>query len=348
MYPKTIDSPWRIEWSKLDFNYRYVPYRFHARWKDGCWDEGKLITDNKITIDESSTCIHYGQQIFEGMKAQRAKDGKILLFRPRENATRFRESAKRLLMAEVPEELFMKAITETVKANIEYVPPYGHGASLYIRPLEIGIGENLGVRPAKEYLFIVFVCPVGPYFKAGFKPISLKVETYFDRAASHGIGQAKAGGNYSASLLPHQKAKDEGFNEVVYLDPLEHKYFEETGSSNVFFVFKDGTLATPTSSSILNSVTRRSVVTVAREDFGLTVKERPVSVDEIGNFEEVGACGTAAVITPVGCLSYLGKRYNFYADGKEPGPITTKLYKYLTALQVADIGDKRGWLEEVK
>lgn len=336
------------EWSKLDFSYRYVPYRFHAHWKDGAWDEGILTTENKISIDEGATCLHYGQQIFEGMKAQRARDGRILLFRPRENAKRFRESARRLLMAEVPEELFMKGIVEAVKANIDYVPPYGTGASLYIRPFQIGIGENLGVRAAYEYLFVVFVTPVGPYFKAGFKPISLKVESFYDRAASHGIGQAKAGGNYSASLFPLKKAKDEGFNEVVYLDPKEHKYFEETGASNVFFVFKNGSLATPKSDSILYSITRRSLVDVARLDFGLNMEERPVGLDEIDNFAEVGACGTAAVVTPVGWLTYLGKKYSFYADGKEPGPITTKLYKQLIALQVADIPDKRGWLEEIK
>ncbi|PIS27231.1 MAG: branched chain amino acid aminotransferase [Candidatus Marinimicrobia bacterium CG08_land_8_20_14_0_20_45_22] len=341
-------DPKATEWSKLDFSYRYTPYRFHAHWKDGSWNEGILTSENKIAIDEGATCLHYGQQIFEGMKAQRAKDGRILLFRPRENAKRFRKSARRLLMAEVPEELFMKGIISAVKANIDYIPPYGTGASLYLRPFQIGIGENLGVHPALEYLFVVFVSPVGPYFKAGFKPISLKVESFYDRAALHGIGQAKAGGNYSASLLPLKIARDEGFNEVVYLDPLEHKYFEETGASNVFFVFKDGSVATPKSDTILDSITRHSLIDVVREDFGLKMEERPISVSEIDNFAEVGACGTATVITPVGCLSYLGKLYNFYADGKEPGPITTRIYKQLTGIQIGDIPDKRGWLEEVK
>jgi len=341
-------DPKKTKWNKLDFSYRYVPYRFHAHWKKGAWDDGKLVTENKISIDEGATTLHYGQQIFEGMKAQMSKDGRVLLFRPHENARRFQKSAERLLMAVVPEELFMKGITETIKANKEYVPPYGYGASLYIRPFLIGIGENLGVRPAPEYLFVVFVSPVGPYFKEGFKPISLKVETFFDRCAAHGIGAAKAGGNYSASLLPSKCAREEGFKDVVYLDSIEHKYFEESGISNVFFVFKNGTLATPKSDSILNSITRQSIVQVAREDFNLTVEERRIHVDEISEMAEAGACGTAAVITPIGSLGYSGKIYRFYADGKEAGPITNKLYKHLSALHVGDIEDTRGWLEEVK
>ncbi len=341
-------KPQNIDWSSLEFRYLYTPWRFIAHWKDGKWDDGKLVAENKIPIDEGATCLHYGQQIFEGMKAQRARDGRILLFRPRDNAARFRESARRMLMAEVPEELFMHGIRETIGANRDYIPPYGTGASLYIRPFELGVGENLGVRAAYEYLFIVFVCPVGPYFKAGFKPIKLKVEDYFDRAAPHGVGRAKTGGNYAASLLPLLNARNEGFNEVVYLDPLEHKYFEETGASNVFFVFKDGSLATPKSESILDSITRRSLVEVGTKTLGLRISERRVSVDEIENFAEVGACGTAAVITPVGTLGYKGKLYHFYADGKEAGPTTTKIYKYLTSYQVGDVPDDFGWLEEVK
>jgi len=341
-------NPKTIEWSKLEFKYSYTPFRFLARWKDGKWDEGQLVTENKISIDEGATCLHYGQQIFEGMKAQHTKDGRIMLFRPRENADRFRRSAARLLMAEVPEDLFMNGILETVKANADFVPPYGTGASLYIRPFQIGVGENLGVKPAPEYIFSVFVCPVGPYFKAGFKTIKLKVDEYYDRAALHGIGRAKAGGNYSASLMPLKIAREEGFNEIVYLDSVEHKYFEETGASNVFFVFKNGKLATPKSDSILESITRQSLVKVAREEFGLDMVERRISVDEIADFSEAGACGTAAVITPVGTLGYRGRMYKMYADGQEAGPVTTQLYKYLTACQLGDIPDKFGWLEEVK
>ena len=342
MDPKTTD------WKKLDFSYKYVPYRFHCHWKDGAWDEGKLVTENKLLIDEGAVCLHYGQEIFEGMKAQRSKDGRIWLFRPYENARRFNESARRLLMPEIAEEKFIDAIKQTLLANEDYIPPYGTGAAMYIRPFMLGVGENLGVRPAMEYQFIVFVTPVGPYFKEGFKPISLKVETYYDRAAAHGIGQAKAGGNYSASLLPLKNARDDGFNEVVYLDSIEHKYFEETGASNVFFVLKDNVIVTPKSESILNSIVRRSVMQVAREDFSYKVEERQIGVDEIETFLEAGACGTAAVITPIGSLGYKGKRYNFYAGGKEPGPITTQLYKHLTGLQVGDVKDTRGWLEEVR
>jgi branched-chain amino acid aminotransferase len=219
---------------------------------------------------------------------------------------------------------------------------------MYIRPFMLGVGENLGVKPASEYLFVVFLTPVGPYFKAGFKPIRLKVETRFDRVAALGVGQAKAGGNYSASLVPLKIARDEGYSEVVYLDPIQHKYFEETGAANVFFVFANNVIATPKSESILNSITRRSIMTLAREDFGYKVEERPISVDEIGDFVEAGACGTAAVITPIGGMGYKGKMYTLYADGKEPGPVTVQLYRHLTGLQVGDVEDTRGWLEEVK
>mgnify|MGYP001207942150 FL=1 len=341
-------NPKTIEWSKLEFKYSYTPYRFQAHWKDGRWDAGQLVTDKNITIEEGSTCLHYGQEVFEGMKAQRTRDGRVMLFRPRDNAARLRRSAARLLMAEVPEDLFMKGVIETVKANLDYVPPYGTGASLYIRPYQIGVGDNLGVKPAPEYLFSVFVCPVGPYFKSGFQTVKVKVEEYYDRVAQHGVGQAKTGGNYAASLLPLKIAHDEGYNELVYLDPVEHKYFEEISSSNIFFVFKDGSLATPKSESILESITRLSLVKVAREEFGLNMIERRISIDEIENFTEVGACGTAAVITPIGSLGHRGKLYKFYADGKEAGPITTKLYKHLTAYQVGDVPDRFGWLEEIK
>ena len=341
-------DPKNTNWSKLDFSYRYVPYRFHANWKDGAWNAGKLVTENKLLIDEGAVCLHYGQQIFEGMKAQRSRDDRIWLFRPRENAKRMNESAARLMMPAIPEDFFIDAVKKTLRANTDYIPPYGTGASMYVRPFMLGVGENLGVKPASEYLFVIFLTPVGPYFQEGFNPISLKVETQFDRAAALGVGQAKAGGNYSASLMPLKIAKDEGYNEVVYLDSVQHRYFEETGAANVFFIFEGNVIATPKSPSILNSITRRSVMTVAEEDFGYKVEERQISVDEIENFRESGACGTAAIITPIGCMGYKGKVYKFYADGTRPGPITTQLYQHLTGLQVGDIKDTRGWLEEVK
>ncbi len=341
-------DPKIIDWGTLDFSYKKTPYRFHARWKDGQWDHGKLVEDNMISIEESATAIHYGQQCFEGMKAQQSKDGKILLFRPEENGKRLQESANRLMMPEVPMDLFLKGVMDTVKANSEYVPPYGHGASLYIRPLLIGTGHNLGVKTAPEFLFLVFVVPVGPYFKDGFKPIKLKIETYFDRAAPHGIGNVKAGGNYSASLLPVMKAKEEGFNEVVYLDAKEHKYFEEAGAANIFFLMKDNSFVTPKSEAILRSITRRSVMEVAEKDFQLNVQERKIGLDELDNITEAGACGTAAVVTPIGQMGYNNKIYKFYADGNEPGPTITKIYKHLTAIQVRDVEDTYGWTVEVK
>ena len=337
-----------IDWKNLDFSYKSAPFRFHARWKDGKWDNGHLVEENFIKIEESATAIHYGQQCFEGMKAQRTKNGKVLLFRPEENAKRLQNSARRLMMPEVPTELFMKAVTDTVKANIDFVPPYGYGASLYIRPLLIGVGHNLGVRTAPEFLFVVFVVPVGPYFKEGFNPIKVKVEGYFDRAAPQGIGNVKAGGNYSAGMLPVTKAREEGFNEVVYLDAKEHKYFEELGAANIFFILENNTFVTPKSDAILPSITRRSIVEIAEKDFNMTVEERQFAVDEVDNAQEVGACGTAAVITPIGSLSINGNVHKFHNDGQTPGPITEKLYKHLTSLQVGDIADTHNWTMEVK
>lgn len=336
-----------IDWDKLDFSYKNMPYRYRAYWKDGEWLDGSMVTNNNIVLSESATSIHYGQQCFEGMKAQCSQDGDVLLFRPEENAKRFQNSARRLRMPAVSKEMFLNAVKSTVQANIEYVPPYGHGASMYIRPLLIGIGDNLGVKPAPEYLFTVFVVPVGPYFKEGFKPVKMKIELEYDRAAPQGTGDAKVGGNYSAGILPVEKAREEGYSEVIYLDAREKKYFEETGAANLFFVFKNGDLATPKSNAILPSITRKSIVEIARKDFDLNMEHRQVSIDELENIEEAGACGTAAVITPIGTIGYKGQDYNFYADGKEPGPITTKLYKQLTQIQVRDIEDTHGWTEKI-
>lgn len=336
-----------INWDELDFSYKNMPYRYRAYWKNGEWNDGAMVTNNNIVLSESATSIHYGQQCFEGMKAQCSQAGDVLLFRPEENAKRMQRTAKRLMMPAVPKKMFLKAVRETVLANIEYVPPYGHGASMYIRPLLIGIGENLGVKPAPEYLFTVFVVPVGPYFKEGFKPVKMKIELDFDRAAPQGTGNVKVGGNYSASLLPVEKVRKEGYSEAIYLDAKEKKYFEETGSSNLFFVFKNGDLATPKSDAILPSITRRSIVDIARKDFKLNMKHRKVSVDELSEMEEAGACGTAAVITPIGAIGYKDKEYVLYGDGKKPGPITTKLYERLTQIQVRDVEDNHGWTEKI-
>ncbi|MBN2280718.1 MAG: branched-chain amino acid aminotransferase [Candidatus Marinimicrobia bacterium] len=337
-----------INWKNLDFGYRKAPFRFHARWKEGQWESGRLVEDDYIRIEESATALHYGQQCFEGMKAQRSSSGKVYLFRPEENGKRMQDSARRLMMPEVPLDLFLKGINEVVRANIEYVPPYGFGASLYLRPMLIGTGHNLGVKPAPEYLFAVFVSPVGPYFKEGFKPIRVKAESYFDRAAPHGIGHVKAGGNYSAGMLPVTKARQEGYAEVVYLDAKEHRYFEELGAANIFFILNDNTFVTPKSDAILPSVTRRSIMEIAEKDFGIKVEERPFGINEISRVKEVGACGTAAVITPIGEMLINDETFRFYDQGKTPGPITEKLYKHLTSLQVGDIEDNHHWLTEVK
>ena len=337
-----------IDWNNLDFSYKKTPFRFHARWKNGKWNEGQLVEDNNIMIEESATSIHYGQQCFEGLKAQRTKNGKVLLFRPEENAKRMQDSAARLMMQEVPTELFLKGVNEAVKANIDYVPPYGLGASLYIRPMLIGVGHNLGVKAAPEYLFVVFVVPVGPYFKEGFNPIKVKVEGYFDRAAPHGIGHVKAGGNYSAGLLPVTKARKEGFNEVVYLDAKEHKYFEELGAANIFFILENNTFVTPKSDAILPSITRKSIMDIASKDFNMKIEERQFGLDEIETAIEVGACGTAAVITPIGHISANNTMYKFFDEGQTPGPITSKIYKYLTSLQIGDIEDNHNWTVEIK
>lgn len=336
-----------INWDKLDFSYKNMPYRFRAYWKDGEWQKGALVTNNNIVLNESAPCIHYGQQCFEGMKAQCSREGDILLFRPRENAKRMQRTARRLMMPEIPGDMFLEAVKDTVLANKEYVPPHGHGASMYIRPLLIGIGDNLGVKPAPEYLFTVFVVPVGPYFKQGFKPVKMKIDLDYDRAAPQGTGNVKVGGNYSASLLPVEKVRKEGYSEVIYLDAKEKKYFEETGSSNLFFVFKNGDMATPKSEAILPSITRRSIVDIARKDFDLNMEHRKVEVSELPEIKEAGACGTAAVITPIGVIGYKGEDYKLYADGKEPGPITTKLYKRLTQIQVRDVEDKHNWTVKI-
>jgi len=337
-----------IDWAGLDFSYKKTPYRYKACWKDGEWQEGSLVTDNHIAIPESAPALHYGQQCFEGLKAKRSKSGEILLFRPEENAKRLQNSAERLAMPKVPQDKFLKAVKSTVRANSEYVPPYGQGASMYIRPLLIGVGDNLGLKPAREYLFTVFVVPVGPYFKEGFKPVSMKIDTRFDRSAPRGMGDVKVGGNYAAGLLPQKEAKEEGYNEVIYLDSTEHQYFEEAGGANLIFIFEDSTLATPKSKAILPSITRRSIMEIAQSDFDLDVEHREIHVDEIENIKEAGACGTAAVITPIGMIHYQGTDYKFYKEGQEPGPITTELYNHLTKLQVGDIEDSRNWLEKIE
>jgi len=340
MKKKTVE----LDWSNISYNYIQTDYRFRAYFRDGKWDEGTLETDPFLPrIHEGSTALHYGQECFEGMKAYRAKDGRVMLFRTRENARRMQRSAERVLMAPVPEDLFMRGVVETVKANIHYVPPYGSGASLYIRPILLGIGENLSARPASEYLFNVFVTPVGSYFKGGLKPIFLNVSSY-DRAAPVGTGAAKVGGNYAASMLAHKEAVAGGYADCIYLDPSRHRNIEEAGGANFVAITRDNRFVTPSSPSILPSITRRSLVYIARELLGMTVEERDIPIDSLDEFIEAGACGTAAVITPIGGIFHNGAMHTFYADGKEVGPVTRKLYDTLTGIQKGDLPDPDGWV----
>lgn len=335
-----------LDWGKLGFSYMKTDFRYVSYWKDGKWDDGALVEDNKITISEGSTAIHYGQQCFEGLKAYRTKDGKIQLFRPDQNAKRMNASCRRIMMPEIPEEKFIDACIKVVKANEHFVPPYGTGASLYLRPYMIGVGDNLGVKPAPEYLFSVFCVPVGPYFKGGMQPVNFTVSDY-DRAAPYGTGGAKVGGNYAASLLPHENAVKRGFADCIYLDPATHTKIEEVGAANFFGITKDNKFVTPKSPSILPSITKYSLMHIAKEYLGMEVEERDVYIDKLDEFKEAGACGTAAVITPIGGIEYKGNLHVFYSE-TEVGPITKKLYNTLVNIQIGDEKAPEGWIVEVK
>lgn len=335
-----------IEWDKLGFSYIKTDFRYVSKWKDGTWDNGKLTEDNTVTISEGSTCLHYGQECFEGMKAYRTKEGKIQLFRPDQNAKRMIKSCQKLFMPEVPEEKFIDACIQVVKANEAWVPPYGTGATLYIRPFIIGIGDNIGVTPAPEYLFSVFCMPVGPYFKGGMTPVDFVVSDY-DRAAPYGTGAAKVGGNYAASLYPYKQAQKKGFADCIYLDPLTHTKIEEVGSANFFGITKDNKFITPSSPSILPSITKYSLIQVAEEYLGMEVEEGDVYIDKLDIFSEAGACGTAAVITPIGSITFKEEEHVFY-DKQEVGPVTKKLYETLTGIQFGETEAPAGWIVEVK
>ncbi len=335
-----------IDWSKLGFSYMKTDLRYISRWKDGKWDEGELVEDNRLNISEASTALHYGQQCFEGLKAYRTKEGKIQLFRPDENAKRMIKSCKRVLMPEVPVEKFIDACLQVVKANEAYVPPYGSGATLYLRPFVIGVGDNLGVKPAPEYMFSIFCVPVGPYFKGGMAPVNFIISDY-DRAAPYGTGAAKVGGNYAGSLLPHELAVKKGFADCIYLDPETHTKIEEVGAANFFGITKDNKFITPDSPSILPSITRFSLMYLAKEYLRMEVNHRDVFVDNLDEFKEAGACGTAAVITPIGGIEYKGKLHVFHSE-TEVGPVTKKLYDTLYGIQFGDIKAPEGWIVEVK
>ncbi|MCT4617974.1 MAG: branched-chain amino acid aminotransferase [Marinisporobacter sp.] len=335
-----------IDWNNLGFSYIKTDLRYVSRWKDGQWDEGKLVEDNKLSISEASTALHYGQQCFEGLKAYRTKQGKIQLFRPDRNANRLNDSCKRILMPEIPVEKFIDACIQVVKANEHYVPPYGTGATLYLRPFVIGVGNNVGVKPAPEYIFCIFCVPVGPYFKGGMNPVNFIVSEY-DRAAPFGTGAAKVGGNYAGSLYPHELAAEKGFADCIYLDPMTHTKIEEVGAANFFGITKDNKFVTPKSPSILPSITKYSLLHVAKEYLNMEVEERDVHIDNLDEFKETGACGTAAVITPIGGIQYKGELHVFHSE-TEVGPVTKKLYDTLYGIQFGDVEAPEGWIVEVK
>ncbi|MCD8205246.1 MAG: branched-chain amino acid aminotransferase [Clostridia bacterium] len=336
-----------IDWENLDFSYMKTPLRFVNNYKDGKWDKGALTEDDKVTITECAGVLQYSQSVFEGLKAYRTKDNRVVTFRADLNAERMVNSAIRLEMPPYPAEKFLEAVDMTVKANEDYVPPYGSGATLYIRPYMFGSNAVIGVKPANEYQFRVFVTPVGPYFKGGAIPITLRVCDY-DRAAPHGTGNIKAGLNYAMSLQAIVEAHRLGFDENLYLDAAERKYVEETGGANFIFVKKDGTIVTPRSDSILPSITRRSICFVAEHYLGLKVEQRRVLFDEVSEFAECGVCGTAAVISPVGAIFDHGKLIKFPSGMDKPGEITEKLYETLTKIQYGEIEAPEGWLREIK
>lgn len=333
-----------LDWSKLGFGYRPTSYNVRCYYRDGKWGEIEVSSDENINIHMAATCLHYGQEAFEGLKAYRCPDGKVRVFRPEENAARLQRTCRGIVMAEPPTELFIEMVKKVVRLNEAYIPPYESGATLYLRPLLIGTGAQVGVRPATEYLFMIFVTPVGPYFKGGFSTNPYVIMRDYDRAAPLGTGTYKVGGNYAASLKANQIAHEKGYASEFYLDCKEKKYVDECGAAN-FFGIKNNTYVTPESTSILPSITNKSLMQIA-EDLGMKVERRPIPEEELATFEEAGACGTAAVISPISRLDDLeeGKSYNF---GEKPGPWSLKLYETLRGIQYGTIEDKHNWTMEV-
>ncbi|MCQ3029146.1 branched-chain amino acid aminotransferase [Pseudomonas syringae] len=334
-----------INWDTLGFDYIKTDMRYLSHWRDGAWDEGSLTEDNVLHISEGSTALHYGQQCFEGLKAYRCKDGSINLFRPDQNALRMQRSCGRLLMPQVPTDVFIEACKKVVAANERFIPPYGSGGALYLRPFVIGVGDNIGVRTAPEFIFSIFCIPVGAYFKGGLKPNNFVISGY-DRAAPQGTGAAKVGGNYAASLMPGSEAKKLSFADAIYLDPQTHTKIEEVGSANFFAITHDDVFVTPKSPSVLPGITRLSLIELAQSRLGLKVVEGDVFIDKISGFKEAGACGTAAVITPIGGISYNDKLHVFHSE-TEVGPVTRKLYAELTGVQSGDVEAPAGWIVKV-
>ena len=335
-----------LDWNNLPFGYIKTDFNVRCFFRNGQWSKPEVSESEYINIHIAASALHYGQEAFEGMKAYRGRDGKVRLFRWEENARRLISSAKGIIMEPVPIELFKEAVFTAVRLNEKFVPPHGSGASLYIRPLLYGSGAEVGVKPATEYTFIVFVTPVGPYFKGGVKPVNMMICRDVDRAAPLGTGQMKVGGNYAASLRATVKARDEGYSNVLFLDAIHKKYIDECGPAN-FFGIKNNTYVTPKSDSILPSITNKSLITLA-EKMGLKTERRPVLVEELADFEETGACGTAAVISPIGKIvdPETGKIYEYCKDGN-PGPVSMKLFNKLVGIQYGDEPDEFGWMTVV-
>ncbi|WP_449017001.1 branched-chain amino acid aminotransferase [Prevotella sp.] len=329
-----------IDWKSLTFGYLRTDYNVRCYYRDGKWGEVEVCSDEYLKLHMAATCLHYGQEAFEGLKAYRCPDGKVRIFRAEENAARLQSTARGIVMPEVPTELFVDMVKKVVRLNQEYIPPYESGATLYLRPLLFGITAGVGVRPATEYCFLIFATPVGPYFKGGFSSNPYVIVRDVDRAAPLGTGMFKVGGNYAASLRANKMAHEKGYASEFYLDAKEKKYVDECGAAN-FFGIKNNTYVTPKSTSILPSITNKSLMQIA-EDLGMKVERRPIAEDELDSFEEAGACGTAAVISPISHLDDLetGKVYHF---GDKPGPWSTKLYETLRGIQYGTIEDKHGW-----
>ncbi|MCQ2055331.1 MAG: branched-chain amino acid aminotransferase [Fibrobacter sp.] len=335
-----------VDWKTLPFGYTDTDYNVRCYYRNGQWGEIEVSSETNINIHMAASCLHYGQEGFEGLKAYTGKDGKVRIFRVEENAKRMQNTANRVLMAVPPVELFAEMARKVVKLNKRFVPPYGFGATLYIRPLLIGLSPEVGVKPSDEYLLIMFVVPVGPYFKAGFKPVDMMISRNFDRAAPQGTGTVKVGGNYAASLLSLQEAKKLGYSSTIYLDAKEKKYIDECGPAN-FFGIKGNTYVTPLSESILPSITNKSLQQLA-EHLGYKVEKRAVPFEELAEFSETAECGTAAVITPIKKIvdPVAGREFT-YGDGVNPGPVCTKLYEAYTAIQFGEAPDPFGWTEVV-
>ena len=336
-----------IDWGNIGFGYIPTEKRYVTNFMDGAWDEGVLTSDDKVVISECAGVLQYAQTCFEGLKAYTTEDGRIVTFRPDLNADRMIDSCLRLRMPALPKERFIEAVDQVVAANAKYVPPYGSGATLYIRPYMFGSSPVIGVKPAQEYQFRMFCTPVGPYFKGGVKPITIRISD-FDRAAPNGTGHIKAGLNYAMSLFAIVDAHEKGFDENMYLDAATRTKVEETGGANFIFVTKDGKVVTPKSNSILPSITRRSLMYVAKEYLGLEAEEREVYVDELKDFAECGLCGTAAVISPVGKIVDHGKEICLPSGMQDMGPVTKKLYETLTGIQMGRLNAPEGWIHEIK